>query len=283
MVSKPLRKGKLESESDDSELVDDSEDVDDSELDGESELEGESEEVDDDDELDEQQENLQKELYSGKVLAKQAMRIKQESHAKKARGNSRHKGMELPGWKTFPRPSPSAAASTEEALLRAAIGEQDRALLEMKSDLKVLRQVHTLFSMSEEDARRQGIKGSDLLLVNAFDDEDAGMVSSTIEKVDAMVQALERDFGDQVRSYETTVSSMREILETRASVINKLDSSTGVFSRYPDLSKFITEKQGKLAQSLEQTQKALLDGFASSLAKVKLTQGQLNRAMAGKA
>jgi hypothetical protein len=149
----------------------------------------------------------------------------------------------------------------------------------MKSDLKVLRQVHTLFSMSEEDARRQGIKGSDLMLVNAFDDEDAGMVSSTIEKVDAMVQALERDFGDQVRSYETTVSSMRQILETRASVINKLDSSTGVFSRYPDLSKFIMEKQTKLARSLEETQRALLDGFASSLAKVKLTQGQLKKVM----
>ena len=165
---------------------------------------------------------------------------------------------------------------TEEEVLSVAIREQETSLKRMKRDLKTLRDVYALWSMSEDDARKQGLTDADMLMIHAFDAEDADMIKAVIDKVSAMVEALERDFGQHVRSYEKTVSRMRKIIETRVDVINKLDKSTGVFSRYPELSKYIATKQDKLTRAMQGTQKALLDGFATSLARVKVAQGEID-------
>jgi len=157
--------------------------------------------------------------------------------------------------------------------------EQESALKGLKRDAGVLRSIHQAWSMTEEEALRQGISQDDLILINAFDGEDAAVIKALEQKVVAMVEALESEFGKHVRSYEKTISTMGRILETRTKVINRLDRKTGIFSRYPELSTYVMQKQDKLTSAMEGTQRALMDGFATSLAKVKSAQGELDRMM----
>jgi hypothetical protein len=184
------------------------------------------------------------------------------------------------------RPAQSASAKRRRAMeesevLALAIREQERALRGLKRDLKVLRQVEAAWSIDEAEARRQGIGAQDLALINAFDDEDVAKVREVIDKVAAILDTLESEFGTQLRSYQQSVSAMDSILRTRAKVINRLDKATGIFSRYPDLSQFVAAKQARLGEAMETTQRALLDGFATSLAKVQLTQGQIRDVISG--
>jgi hypothetical protein len=174
-------------------------------------------------------------------------------------------------------------AADEREVLALAIREQEKALKGLHRDLKVLRQIEAAWSIDEEEARRQGIGAQDMALINAFDDEDVAKVREVIDKVAAILETLESEFGQHLRSYQEAVTSMETILETRAKVINRLDRATGIFSRYPELSEFVAGKQSRLTQAMESTQRALLDGFATSLAKVQLTQGQIRDMIQGAA
>lgn len=160
-------------------------------------------------------------------------------------------------------------------VLRLAIVEQERALQGLRRDLKVLRQIEAAWSVDEEEAARQGISAQDMAVITAFDDEDVQKVREVRAKVEALLEALESEFGTQMRGYQTTIAEMEGILQTRLNVINGLESSTGIFSRYPDLAGFIASKQQKLEEALSGTHQALMDGFATSLARVKLTHGEL--------
>lgn len=194
-----------------------------------------------------------------------------------SRGSKRHAAAPIGA-------SPSAKrqrAMEESEVLALAIREQEKALRGLKRDLKVLRQIEAAWSIDEEEARKQGIGAQDLALINAFDDEDVAKVREVIGKVAAILETLDSEFGSQLRSYQQSVSAMDGILRTRAKVINRLDKATGIFSRYPDLSQFVATKQARLADAMENTQRALLDGFATSLAKVQMTQGQIREVISG--
>jgi len=175
------------------------------------------------------------------------------------------------------------AGAEERQVLALAIREQEKALKGLHRDLKVLRQIEAAWSIDEEEARRQGIGAQDMALINAFDDEDVAKVREVIVKVSAILDTLESEFGQHLRSYQEAITSMETILETRAQVINRLDRTTGIFSRYPELSEFVAGKQTRLAKAMENTQRALLDGFATSLAKVQMTQGQIRDMIHGAA
>jgi hypothetical protein len=186
---------------------------------------------------------------------------------------------------SYPRPAlPPVRASRRGAedrsgalpeVLRLAIVEQERALEGLRRDLKVLRQIEAAWSVDEAEAARQGISAQDMALIAAFDDEDVHKVREVREKVESLLDALESEFGTQMRGYQNTIAEMEGILQTRVNVINGLESSTGIFSRYPDLAGFIASKQQKLEEALSGTHQALMDGFATSLARVKLTHGEL--------
>lgn len=241
---------------------------------------------DDDDELSEEEEEEEEELSEGEEEEaedeelsegegeeeeeedEELSEVEEESRSSSIRGQKKRKVRVVE--------SARKGVPTEEEILSLAIREQEDSLKKMKKDLKVLQDVYALWNMTEADARKQGLTDADMLMIHAFDAEDAEMIKAVIDKVSAMVDALERDFGQHVRSYEKTVSKMRKILETRIDVINKLDKSTGVFSRYPELSKYIATKQDRLTKAMQGTQKALLDGFATSLARVKVAQGEID-------
>jgi hypothetical protein len=173
----------------------------------------------------------------------------------------------------------SGGGGSESAtdVLVLAIEEQERAMKELRTDLRVLRQIEAAWSITEQEARAQGIQVADMGAIAAFDDEDVAKVREVIAKVAAMLELLERDFGKHMKGYQEAVAAMGGILRTRASVINKLDSTTGIFSRYPELAAFVSAKQHKLTEAMKTTERALLDGFAASLAKVRLAQGQIRR------
>ena len=181
------------------------------------------------------------------------------------------------------RPSPKKPPQSEREVLALAIREQEKALKGLQRDLKVLRQIEAAWSIDEHEAKRQGIGAQDMALINAFDDEDVSKVREVIAKVAAILETLESEFGQHLRSYQEAVTAMESILQTRAKVINRLDKATGIFSRYPELSQFVAGKQERLAQAMENTQRALLDGFATSLAKVQMTQGQIRDMIQGAA
>jgi hypothetical protein len=166
-------------------------------------------------------------------------------------------------------------------VLALAIREQERALKGMRRDLKVLRQIEAAWSIDEEQAKQQGIGPQDMAMINAFDDEDVAKIREVIVKVAAILETLESQFGHHMKSYQESITSMESILQTRAQVINRIDKATGIFSRYPELSEFVATKQTRLAEAMDSTQRALLDGFATSLAKVQLTQGQIRDVLRG--
>jgi hypothetical protein len=161
-------------------------------------------------------------------------------------------------------------------VLRLAMEEQERALEGLRMDLKVLTQIESAWSLDEAEAARQGISAQDMAIITAFDDEDVQQVRVVRAKVESLLATLESEFGSHMRSYQQTIAEMEGILQTRVNVINQLDSSTGIFSRYPDLARFIATKQQKLEEALSGTHQALMDGFATSLARVKLTHGELS-------
>ena len=165
--------------------------------------------------------------------------------------------------------------SAEARVLEMAIREQDKAMHELRGDLEVLRRVEAAWSLSEEEARRRGLGEGDMAMISAFDGEDAEEVRKVVVRVESVLAALEKDFGQHVRAYQRTMAAMDGILRTRTEVINKLDRATGIFSRYPELAHYVAGKQKRLTDAMHSTQRALLDGFATSLAKVKLTQGQI--------
>ena len=251
-----------EEESDDEEEGDESEESDDEEESEDDEEESEDDEDDEeDDESEEEEEDDESEESEAVVrLTKRGVGAGKK-RAVKGKGGS------------------GGGVGGQQQVLLALMKEQESALKGLKRDAAVLRSIHEAWSMTEEEAVRQGVGKEDLILINAFDGEDANVIKALERKVNAMVEALESEFGQHVRSYEKTIHAMGRILETRTQVINRLDRKTGIFSRYPELSTYVMQKQDKLASAMEGTQKALMDGFATSLAKVKSAQGELDRMM----
>lgn len=160
--------------------------------------------------------------------------------------------------------------------------EQERALEGLRMDLKVLNQIEAAWSLDETEASNQGISAQDMAIITAFDDEDVQQVRTVRAKVEGLLSTLESEFGSHMRSYQQTITEMEAILRTRIDVINRLDSTTGIFSRYPELARFIATKQQKLEEALSGTHQALMDGFATSLARVKLTHGELTDLLSAK-
>jgi hypothetical protein len=254
-----------EEESDDEEEGDESEESDDDEEDEESEDDEEDDESEDDEEDDESEDEEDESRESEESEA--VVRL-----TKRGVGAGKKRAVKGKG-------GSGGGVGGQQQVLLALMKEQESALKGLKRDAAVLRSIHEAWSMTEEEAVRQGVGKEDLILINAFDGEDANVIKALERKVNAMVEALESEFGQHVRSYEKTIHAMGRILETRTQVINRLDLKTGIFSRYPELSTYVMQKQDKLASAMEGTQKALMDGFATSLAKVKSAQGELDRMM----
>jgi hypothetical protein len=169
--------------------------------------------------------------------------------------------------------------STDHDVLRSAMKEQKVALKGLRQDLETLQQLESMWSMTPEEARRQGIPQENLVLIESFDDDDVAALRKTLAKVSKLVHLMENDFGTRVSAYEKAIETMSKILDTRASTVNQLERKTGIFSRYPDLALHMQDKQARLQAKREETEKALLDGFVSSLADVRMTQGELREAL----
>lgn len=234
--------------------------LDDDDEDEEEEFdEDDDEEFDDEDDEEEEEEEEEEEADDG------------------GRGRSRKRGSGTRGMSH--RRKHKSGKSTDHDVLRSAMKEQKVALKGLRQDLETLQQLESMWSMTPEEARRQGIPQESLVLIESFDDDDVAALRKTLAKVSKLVHLMETDFGTRVSAYEKAIETMSQILDTRASTVNQLERKTGIFSRYPDLARHMQDKQARLQAKREETEKALLDGFVSSLADVRMTQGELREAL----
>lgn len=163
----------------------------------------------------------------------------------------------------------------KESILQAAMRKHKVAMENLRKDSELFESLETLFSLTAAEAEKKGFGTKDLELVDAFDEEDVGIIRQHRERVDRMSALLEQDFASRLEAFEHTVGSMRRILEYRSKVLNRLEDKDQLISRYPTLARYFYQKQDTLKNLLEKTENQLTDGLVQSLAEVEALRGDV--------
>jgi hypothetical protein len=162
------------------------------------------------------------------------------------------------------------------AILSAALNKHKDALKGLRKDAELLENLETLFGMDADEARRSGFGDENLDMIEAFDEDDVAVIRKQRERVQKMVELLEKNYAKRLEAFNRTVRGMRSVLEQRTKVINKLEKNDALFSRYPDLAAHFHKKQERLQGLLAQTEQNLKDGLVASLAQVEMLRGDID-------
>ena len=90
-----------------------------------------------------------------------------------------------------------------------------------------------------------------------FDDDDFQIVQHKLVKCEQQKENLESDLAQKEEFYNTTIRAKEKILQQRETILESIDSKTGVFTHHPDIMQNFVKKQAELLNILQQMKNKL--------------------------